>query len=288
MKIRKILLPTDLSESVEPAKNFAASLAKQNAAELLLLHSIVTHPLDFREGGSLVAEFFDKIETQSQAELEKQCGALKKEGLAARYQVERRGSAFEVILDKIASWRPDVVVMGTHGLSGIDRWLFGSLAEKVVRHAPVPVVTVRPDAEVRANLETILVPIDFSDNARRAVAAASGFGGPKAKFILLHVVLNPAFTGVHPAEYIRIFGADPALPDRLRERMKEWDGGMLFETDVREADDVAQCILDVARERSADAIAIGTRGLTGFDHFLLGSVAEKVVRAARVPVLSVK
>jgi nucleotide-binding universal stress UspA family protein len=288
MKIGKILFPTDLSSQAEPASRLAKTLAKQYGAELFLLHSVLTHEHDFRQLGELLDDFLDKVERENLAVLERQATALKKEGFVVSYAVDRHPSAYEAIMDKIDSWKPDLVVMGTHGLSGVQRWFIGSVAEKVVRHAPVPVMTVRSDAKVPPKIENILVPVDFSEGSRRAVAAASGMRGDGTTLVLLHVVLNPAFAGLHPGEYVRIFSVDPTLPDRIRSRMTEWMEGQEFEADVRESEDVAQSILEIAKERDVDLVVIGTKGLTGFDYFLMGSVAEKVVRFAPVPVLSVK
>lgn len=288
MKIHKILFPTDLSSHAEPAKRYATTLAKQHGAELLLLHSVLTHDHDFRQLGELLNDFLDKLEKEGGKNLAKECAALKKEGLSASFVVERKATAYHAITDKIGSWQPDLVVMGTQGRAGVARWFIGSVAEKIVRHAPVPVVTVRPDAEPSAEVSKILVPVDFSENSQRAVAAAGDMKGPRSSLVLLHVVVNPAFSGLYPGEYVRLFGVDPELPARVRTRMKEWMEGQPFEAEVREAEDVAECILETAKERSCDLIVIGTRGLTGFDYFLMGSVAEKVVRFSPVPVLSVK
>ena len=288
MKVRKILFPTDLSPESAPAKSFAKALAKKHGAELLVLHEVLTHAHDFRQLGDLLTDFLDKLETDARAELEKECRDLRKEGLVASCLVERNPSAFEAIMDKIGQWEPDAVVMGTHGRSGVDRWIIGSVAEKIVRHATVPVVTVRSDAKPATKIEKILVPVDFSDNSRRAVSAASQLKGAKGSLTLIHVVVNPAFAGLHPQEYIRVFGADPSLPDRLRDRMKDWMEGQPFEADVREADDVADCILQATREKKPDLVVMGTRGLTRLDYFLMGSVAEKVVRFSPVAVLCVK
>ncbi|HSF18818.1 MAG TPA: universal stress protein [Vicinamibacteria bacterium] len=288
MKVRKILFPTDLSPESEAAKNFAKVLAKKHGAELLLLHEVLTHAHDFRQLGDLLTDFLDKLEADARARLEEECKGLKNAGLVASCIVERNPSAYEAIKDKIEEWEPDVVVMGTHGRSGVDRWIVGSVAEKIVRHAPVPVVTVRSDAKPVSKIDKILVPVDFSDNSRRAVAAAAQLKGTKGSLGLLHVVLNPAFAGLHPEEYIRVFGVDPSLPDRLRDRMKDWMEGQPFEADVREADDVADCILQATREKKPDLVVMGTRGLTGLDYFLMGSVAEKVVRFSPVAVLCVK
>jgi nucleotide-binding universal stress UspA family protein len=268
--------------------SYARTLAKQHGAEILLLHSVLTHDHDFRQLGELLGDFLDNLEKEAEERLLKDSKDLKKSGLAASFAVERKATAYEAIMDKIDSWEPDLVVMGTEGRAGVARWFVGSVAEKVVRHASVPVVTVRPDAKPAARVGKILVPVDFSECSQRAVAAASDMKGAKSSLVLLHVVLNPAFAGLHPGEYVRIFGVDPGLPERLRERMKEWMEGQPFEAEVREADDVAACILETVKELSCDLIVIGTRGLTGFDYFLMGSVAEKVVRFSPVPVLSVK
>lgn len=288
MKIGKILVPTDLSPQGAPALGLAKTLAKQYGAELFLLHSVLTHEHDFRQLGELLDDFLAKVERENLAALEQKATELKKEGFVVSYAVDRHPSAYEAIMEKIDAFKPDLVVMGTHGLSGVERWFIGSVAEKVVRHAPVSVTTVRSDAKVPSKIAKILVPVDFSEGSRRAVAAASGLKGEETALTLLHVVLNPSFAGIAPAEYVRIFSVDPTLPDRIRARMTEWMEGQEFEAEVREADDVAQSILEAAKEKKVDLIVIGTKGLTGFDYFLMGSVAEKVVRFASVPVLSVK
>jgi nucleotide-binding universal stress UspA family protein len=288
VKVERILVPTDLSPGAKPAKAFAIALARQFGAELFFEHSVLTHEHDFRQLGELLREFLEKLERESRQTLEAEVKALQSKGLAARYHVEQRASAFEAIMDRIDSYEPDIVVMGTHGRAGMARWFLGSVAEKIVRHAPCPVATVRSEVEPSETVQRILVPVDFSDNARRAVGAAISLKGEKGRLILQHVVLNPAFAGLHPGEYLRVFNVDPNLPVRIRERIEEWTEGQDVEVEVTEAEDAADSIVEVANAREVDLIVIGSRGLTGVDYFLLGSVAEKVVRQAPVPVLTIK
>lgn len=288
MKIRKILLPTEVTDRSTASTDLAVALAKQHGAELLLYHAVLTHENDLRRIGELLEEFLDRLVLEGSENLRREAARLEKEhDVVARAFVERKASAYEAIRERVRAFEPDLVVMGTHHHSRVERWFLGSVAEKVVRHVPVPVLTVRPDAEPRVG-RLALVPVDFSDNSRRAIDAAFGVAGEASGLVVLHVVLNPAFAGIHPGDYVRVFQIDTGLPAQIRERMEEWMGDRDFEAEVREADDVAECILAVAEEKKADLIAIGSRGLTGVDYFLMGSVAEKVVRRSPIPVLTVK
>jgi nucleotide-binding universal stress UspA family protein len=199
-------------------------------------------------------------------------------------------SAFEAILQRVNTWDPDLIVMATHGRVGMTRWLLGSLAEKVVRHAPCSVVTVRPpegEREAVGSVERVVVPIDFSDHSRRAVAAALGLLADDGSLVLHHVVLNPMLSGLAPSA-LRLFSQDPSLTKRVRARMEDWMEGQPFEAEITEAGDVANSILEVAEAKKADLLVMGTRGRTGLDYFLTGSVAEKIVRACSIPVMTVK
>jgi nucleotide-binding universal stress UspA family protein len=289
MKLKKILVPTDLSAE-DAAQAFAANLAKQHGAELLLFHTVVTHAHDVRHAGKLLADSLRRLESDGEKGLEQAGARLRGEDLVVHSAVEQHPSAFEGIMDKVKSWQPDLVVMSTHGRAGMKRWFLGSVAEKVIRHAPCWVATVRPgERPVAAPIARILVPVDFSDSSRRALDVAIDLKETAAgTLILQHVVLNPTFAGFHPAEYVRIFEVDPGLPDRLRQQLREWMAEEPFEAEVHEAEDIAASILDVAENQRADLIVMGTRGRTGIDYFIMGSVAEKIVRAAPVPVLTIK
>lgn len=291
MSIKKILLPTDLSAGAALAQKTAMVLAKKEGAEVLFFHVVLTHADDFRQAGDLLSQFLEGLEKEAERKLDGETAKLREEGSVARYEVIRASSIFDSIQRRTATWKPDVIVMATHGATGMPRWFLGSVAEKVVRHAPCPVLTIRPDDTAGAppeSLQRILVPVDFSDNSRRALALARELVPENGSLVLHHVVLNPTLSGLSPQEHLRLFSEEPTLPDGIRAEMEEWMEGEPFDAEVTEADDVARAILDMADSKKSDLIVMGTRGRSGVDYLLTGSVAEKLVRSSKVPVLTVK
>ncbi|MGH9334440.1 MAG: universal stress protein, partial [Vicinamibacteria bacterium] len=141
-------------------------------------------------------------------------------------------------------------------------------------------------AEGEAGLDPILVPVDFTEHSTKAVEAAKRFLAPSGKLILQHVVSTP----VHPSFYAegvsRLFQVDPELPKRIREKLAELYPGAA-EHVVSEGS-VVEDILEMASTKKVQMIAMGTRGLSGLDQVLLGSVTERVIQRAKVPVLAVK
>lgn len=294
MGIKKILFPTDLSPSAEPARELALALARKLGAEVLFFHAVLTHADDLRQFGALLSDFVAKLETQAERELEQETSELREHGMVVRFEVLQAPSAFPAILERTTAWKPDLIVMATHGRAGMPRWFLGNVAEKVLRHAPCSVATVRPDEETRKGREgydgfnRILVPVDFSDNSRRALAQARELAAENTSIVLQHVVHNPTLSGLAPGEYLRLFSEEPTLPERIRGEMEEWMEGQPFDAQVTEADDVAGGILEMAEAKEVDLIVQGARGQSGFEHFLTGSVAEKIVRTSPIPVLTVK
>lgn len=290
MTFKKILFPTDLSEGAALARQSAVVLAKKQGAELLFFHVVATHANDFRQAGDLLSQFLARLEQEAERKLEAETAELRAEGSVARYEVVQASSIFDAIQRRTQTWEPDVIVMATHGATGMPRWFLGSVAEKVVRHAPCPVLTIRPAEGVGAPeaIERILVPVDFSENSRRALALARELASKSGSLVLHHVVLNPTLAGLSPQEHLRLFSEEPTLPDRIRAQMEEWMDGAPFDPEITEADDVASAIIDSAKSKKSDLIVMGTRGRSGVDYVLTGSVAEKLVRSSPIPVLTVK
>jgi universal stress protein A len=140
-----ILYATDFSDSAEPAQAQAIRLARALHAELVILHVAVEVPL-FGEWPFSMSEVERVYEAQKQwaaGMLEERVRAARDEGVEARTEL-RSGVPFEVIVDTAAELGAEMIVIGTHGRSGLQRFLLGSVAERVVRLAPCPVLTVRP------------------------------------------------------------------------------------------------------------------------------------------------
>jgi len=193
----------------------------------------------------------------------------------------------------------DLIVMGTHGHTGVAHLLLGSVAEKVVRIAPCPVLTLRTTPgsleTARADVTRILVPTDFSplsDAAleyARLIAAKWG-----ASIHLVHVLEELIDTAS--------FGSEVFVPDspevraarfkeaqeRLAHRVGTGEREQPRATTEVLAGSSTRTIADYAAEHGFDLIVMGTHGRTGLAHLVMGSVAERVVRTATCPVLTVR
>ena len=192
----------------------------------------------------------------------------------------------------------DLIVMGTHGRRGVRRLLLGSTAEEVVRTAPCPVFTVRsqdPSAVTPKEIASILVPLDFSRHSQTALCHAKELAAVyDARLDLLHVVedwlrLHPAF---YNTDVMTIAGIDPDLEGKAAEELKQFyhetEGpGPAVNFHVWKGH-AAHEIIRFIIEHGSDLVVMSTHGLRGLEHFLLGSVAEKVVRRSPAPVFTVK
>lgn len=146
MKIQKILVPTDFSADAEHAANTAAELAAELGAEVLLLHAYrVDLPLATPSmGGGFVLppNFYEELRVQATGHVEERANAIAKKGVKATgIAVEERPVV--AIIEEAKSLGADMIVMGTRGLTGVKHLAFGSVAERVVREAPCPVLTVK-------------------------------------------------------------------------------------------------------------------------------------------------
>jgi nucleotide-binding universal stress UspA family protein len=203
-----------------------------------------------------------------------------------------RGSPAEAILEYGTENGVDLIAMGTHGRTGLERYVAGSVTERVLRLAEVPVLTVRATEESRHEgaYTDVLVPTDGSEYAARA--AGHGIAVAEQVGARVHAV---AAADVERLDSIRDFASITGLRERLVADGERWaeavaarasDAGLDAVTDVREGSP-SEVILAYADEHDADLIAMGTRGRTGLDRYLLGSTTERTVRRSDVPVLAV-
>ncbi len=143
----KILHPTDFSGAAERAQAQAVELAGRLRGEVVLLHVCVKAPL-YNEGLFGTADVDRVYQAQrewAEGELTKRVATLREAGLGARWIV-RSGMPAEEIVDAAAKEGADMIVIGTHGRSGLPRLILGSVAERVIRQAPCPVLSVRDSA----------------------------------------------------------------------------------------------------------------------------------------------
>ncbi len=285
-----ILVPTDGSDHAIRAAAHAEYLAAAFDATVSLLNVV---DLDARAGpfsaGGVGDEYLDRLraegrETVRETELATDTAAVRTEVVFGR--------PAETILDYTDEHGIDLVVMGTQGRTGLPRYVMGSVAERVLTLAEVPVVTTRAtdDDQPVEGYDEILVPTDGSDAAaeavEHAVAIAEQSGG---RVHAVHVVDDGAVasTGIPmPSEVLsELDSAGEAATERVATRVR--DAGLDAVSAVRKGRP-AETLVTYAAEHDADLIAMGKIGRTGLSRFLLGSTTEKVVRRADTPVLAVE
>jgi len=294
LRIDHVLFPTDFSDGAKRAFPQAAFLAAWHDATLHILNVTGRHRHDYDEAKRRFPVPPDTLDDWLRRPAQDVAGtewpdlsALSLE----QVQVESATPA-DAILTYADENAIDLVVMGTHGRRGVDRMLFGSVTEKVVRRASCPVLTVRADTDVAPGqaVRRVLVPIDFSDASgpaldhAREIALTYG-----AEIDLLHVVEEPAYPAAYGPD-IDPFPTQDVL-DRVEDQlatMARNDIGIEHVQVAARAGHGPSTILDYGEEREADLIVIATHGRTGLDRALLGSVAERVLRQSPVPVFVVK
>jgi nucleotide-binding universal stress UspA family protein len=287
MNLRKILCPIDFSSGSQKAMRVATRLATETGAQLVLFHVWYVPPLAFAADYTFPPDLFqDLVDSASKGldEARREVTALGAKDVSSKLA---NGLPWTMIVGELEDPTYDLVVVGTHGRTGLSRILIGSVAEKVVRHAPCSVLAVRPHGEAQP-FTNILCPTDFSASSQQATDLAVELVAPGGKGItLLHVVEVPvAFSGESAVEgFIRDLDkhADKLL-DTWAARLRVKTTAPIT-TRARIGNPGAQTLEVLDHDSTIDLVVMGSHGRTGISRALLGSVAEKVVRHARCPVL---
>ncbi len=295
--IKRLLLATDFSPCATRAQSYALMLAGRFAARVDVVHVLEFYPgLD--PGFPVNSLYLEQLRKETDARLKDLVGLAQRQGLTVN-GLHVTGIPSQQINESAVKFESDLIVMGTHGLTGLEHILLGSTAERVVKGAPCPVMTVRgplgsgapkTPAEKEPAIEHLLLAVDFSDCAMEAYEYGVMFARQIACRVTLLHVLEPVsfgldFTLLHATEGHRRREAAEARLAELAGRLSV--EGIRAEHVVR-GSLPADGILEAARERGCDLILMGTHGRRGISHLMSGSVAESVLRRAESPVLAVK
>ena len=292
--ITTVLVPTDFSDLSYKAVRYAAALVRKIGAKLHVVH---VAEIDFALPGAALPGRNPLVDDTKEAQaLRDQIQAAAGSDVVAALH-GRTGRAFDQVVRFSGELSADLIVMSTHGLTGVRRVLFGSNAERVVQYSTCPVLVVRagqpePSSSEQLRLGTILVPIDFSASSEEALRTAVGFAQQfDARLVLLHSVFAPVIPAA--AGY-----AAPSLDvplEQLRSAAQEQMHALVERTafnGVRHETQIAtgfpgETICSYADRSGVDLIVMSSHGRSGLMHVLIGSVAEHVVWHALSPVLVV-
>ena len=276
VRIQNVLCPVDLSAISERALRHAAAVAVWYEARLTVLFVRTGYRVEATERD--VAAFIESAIGARQANLQM-----------------RDGDVVSEIVRLATALSADFVVMGTHGISGFKELLLGSVTERVWREAPCPVLTVppwvAPQSPDAVSFATVVCAVDFSPSSTRAVAYATSIARrASGRLILFHALewfddeVEAPSTGVNAKEL-------PTSEDDARQGLEE-----LLTAEARACDpelvvghgSPAGEILRVVGESDAGLIVLGVHGRNVVDRTLFGSTAQRVVREAPCPVLTVR
>ena len=295
----QILVPLDGSSLAEQALSCAVTLGRELPAEIVLLRvltvsSQVSELMD--AAGEKTGAMRRQIDVEADQYLQKVANRLRLTDLSVRSLV-RDGPPAETILSCAEEMAVGQIIMATHGYSGIRRWTHGSVAERVLQAASVPVLLVRArevsDPRPPLSCRRILVPLDGSKLAEQvlpaAIPMALALGSEMILYRVSPVHASTWGTGVSQVPLEGVF----EIADQNALSYLQQVASHLREQGIRtgaatQIGAVAESIVHYAEGNHIDLIAMCTHGRTGPARWALGSVADRVLRAGRIPILLVR
>jgi nucleotide-binding universal stress UspA family protein len=296
-----LLVPLDGSSFSQHALAFACNIAQRTGAVLHIAHVHALNDIIYVAGMPVVdADLHSLAQEHERVYIERI-----REHLTSTTRVaitcanlHNGGSVAGTLARYVETSKIDLVVMTTHGRGGLERAWLGSVADALVRCCPVPILLLRPgestpDIAQTQQLKRILIPLDGSALAEQILAPALELGGlAQAEYILLRAVEPLVLVGYAPlaqASRLDVKLTQEGLAEaqrylaRVAERLRS--AGRPTQTRALLTEQPAVAILDEARRQDVDLIALATHGRRGLARLLLGSVADKVLRGATLPVL---
>jgi nucleotide-binding universal stress UspA family protein len=305
---RTILVPLDGSEQAETVLPHAVAAARATNSTLTLLQVVASSSMlemTVWPAGIPAGSMLDSAEERriGYAYLQTTASKLHDSGVEFATQVLEGDPATEIVKRAQVGADAGMIAMATHGRSGIGRWVFGSVAEKVLHGATVPLLLVHAPSDTTSGpigpapngYKTILVPLDGSRFAEQALAEAMELAASSGATLLL-VTVVPTLEDIIYASGGMVpywLSVDQEATAKVAQQEMDIVAGRVQAQGIRAQGIVARGwpadeILCVAAKEHADLIVMATHGRTGFANFWLGSVAMKVVQRATRPVLLIR
>jgi nucleotide-binding universal stress UspA family protein len=270
--MKRILVPTDFSETADHALEMASQIAKQAQGEIVMLHCLEI-PLHLATsgdtGGLPEGLFFVKL-------AEKRCAEVLNKPYLKDVVVHQRighGEIFQDVMEAIEEEDIDVVVMGSHGASGFQEMFIGSNTEKVVRTSSVPVLVVK-QREHGLSIKDFVFATDFTEECKAPYHQAQKFLSNMGATIHLLFVNTP-----------NDFRTNQEIKEQMQEFIKDLKDTN-YTLNIYNDHSVEKGILNFAQEIDAHMIGMSTHGRKGLAHFFNGSISEDLVNHAKRPVMT--
>jgi nucleotide-binding universal stress UspA family protein len=294
--VTHILFATDFSPCSAPAFRYAVEWAKVFNAQLTIFHGLSLQPgLDIDAG--IAQRYLDEQRNVAQDHLAQLLAEARQHVPQTSIEI-RTGLASTQICDVAREHKTDLIIIGTHGWTGFNLVLFGSVAERVIQRAPCPVLSI-PDRspEETAGMHSLTIqprqmvlPIDFSDCSIDAYE----YGVQMAKWFDASLTLVHA---IEPLSYSLDFSLTHPLEEKANRKKVEQrlqaltavltEEGLSARYELMEKHSV-EAILEAGSAQQADLLVMGTHSRKGLSRLILGSTTSKVLRHSPYPILTVK
>lgn len=290
--IRTIVVPTDFSDVTDHVLGQAIALCALDGGSIHLVHSVRLPALSGVPAAGFPSGVWEAIHSSARFQMEELQKKVEARGVTVSTEVVDAQDPAHAAARSAEEHDADWIVMGTHGHTGLAHSLLGSVAERTIRAAQVPVLSVKQGSRgIEERPERILMATDFSPHSDRAIEVAGDYASRVGAHVhLLHAFEIPGNYVPYTMPMAADFGmliqtrATEALSqaaDKLRSR------GLAVEEHLVRGRP-SKVVLEEAERLQVPLVAMGTRGAGGLSHLLLGSVAERTLRMAPCAVLTVR
>ncbi len=297
LTFKNILVATDFSETSKHALQCAVAITDLNQSQLFVLHALLPEPR--------MPVPLDPLPSRADRDLSE--AKLKLEGVTSpelighvhHKEILERGPVGEVVLDVIQRENIDLLVLGTHGRTGLKKLVLGSIAEELFRRAPCPVLTVGPSAVLSREIRKVLFATDFGSASVQALPYAMDFANQReGKLTLLHLVSPMPVEYVGPAWYpgTDVVERKDASKSKCLQQLRNLlpsNSGLKCEVEhLVEFHFAPEGILNTAAEREVDLIVMGVKqsgtNVSRLAAHMPWAIAYEVVCQAACPVLTIR
>lgn len=317
---KRIIVPLDGSARAEHAIPVAARIARASGASIVLVR-VVTAPMNYRRPLGVPPDVAREAIDAELNEVKRYLEGIARSGTLAGILIKTKalaGPDAPTLLAAAESLHADLIVMCSHGYTGFKRWILGSVAQKIARHSPVPVLILHAEGGVPTNIHPegirpvrVLVALDGSSLAETTLVPAAhlskALSAPAQGMLHLARVLPwPPMEDTRQNEMATAARAwaesdAKAYLERVEQRLREGELaglGLSISTSVVVHEDVADTLMRMAERGEYmddiegfdgfDIIALATHGRSGLQHWAVGSVTERLLGATRQPILVVR
>ncbi len=267
--MKKLLVPCDFSDPAVQAFKFAADIARKSGGTLVLLH-VIELPVLYDTGAVLTFE--EAYLKDRKAEAEKNFAKMKEKwghGIAKLETMIEYGGALPVIRKVIQEQKIDLIVVGTHGVTGLREFAIGSNTEKIVRTSDVPVIAIKKESSGVQNIVFPTAADGQEDTLIQKIKELQEFFGAKLHMLYVNT----------PASFRRDAESKPALEAAAKKYgLKNYTLNVI--NDISEEDGIAAFTNTI----KGDLIAMRTHGRRGLAHLATGSIAEDLVNHIQCPI----